>query len=202
MHIFHIKRITAVFAAVFCILALAGCSNVQALAMPTPDPSAVLQPVTGICTISKNGDVFTVSGKTDVMNGTLVDVSVVAQNGMVIDHQTITKTQDDISVDFTITADKLEDIVDLKGYLTIAPSFYGNQSSDVYTAYGKKFQNMTAEAENLEWTNEGVIVLFASDWLYGLIPSPTAGPTPSPSASDATSASAETSVSAETSPSA
>ena len=51
----------------------------------------------------------------------------------------------------------------------------------MFTAkYGKNFQNMTNDEDTAIWTNEGVILIFASDWLYGIVSSPTAAPTASP----------------------
>lgn len=172
-----VKWLAGALSALLIIAALAGCGKVSSLPRPTPDPSLSIQNVAGSCSISRDGNVITVWGTTDFMNGAQIDVSVVAQNGMVIDHITIQKTQDEISQQFTVTDEKYGDVVDMKGYITIAPSYYGSQPSEVYAAYGRKFQNI-GNTQDVVWNNEGVILVFASDWLYGVVPSPTAGPTP------------------------
>lgn len=182
MRVISKKMLAVLFTAVFVITALAGCGGVSSLARPTPDPSASLLPVTGSCAISKNGDVFTVSGTTDIMNGALIHISVVAQDGTAIHQTTITKVQNEISEQFTITAEQLKDVVDLKGYISCAPSYYGKQPNEVYDAYGKQFQNIINDTDTAVWTTEGVLIMFASDWLYGIVPQTTPGPTPVPAA--------------------
>ena len=195
MHNFYIKRVAAVLAVALCILTLAGCGQAAALQRPEPSEGVQKVTITGACAISQTGDVFTVTGSIDVMNGTYIDVSVVAQDGAILANHTFQKSDEPISVEFTLTADQLEGVVDMKGYICCAPSYYHKQTDEVYAAYGKKFENFET-TENIVWNNEGVIALFASDWLYGEIPSPTTGPTTEPSESGEASASGDTTPSA------
>lgn len=179
----RLKWLAGVLSAALIITMLAGCGGAASLQRPTPAPTSSAAPVSvdGSCTISQSGDVITVSGTISVMDGTIIDVSIVAQNGMILDHHTLAKTQDAISEQFTVPADKMEGVVDIMGYISCAPSYYGKQPTGIYTAYGKKFENITNE-NNVVWSNEGVVLVFASDWLKGVIPSPTTGPTPTPAA--------------------
>jgi|GEM_PF-1442870 hypothetical protein len=178
----RLKWLAGLLSATLIITALAGCGSVSSLERPMPTAGATTYTVTGSCTISKSGDVVTVSGATDAMNGALIDVSVVAQNGIVIDHTAIQKTGDEISAQFTVTDEKYGDVVDMKGYITIAPLYYGKQSDEVYATYGKKFENITNDTDTAIWNNEGVILVFASEWLNGVVPITTPGPAPSPTA--------------------
>ena len=192
----RLKWLAGVLSAALIITVLAGCGGASALLRPVPTPGAAEVSIDGSCTISQSGDVITVSGTIGVMNGTIIDISILAQNGMTIDHYSLAKTQDEVSWEFTVPADKLEGVVDIKGYISCAPSYYGKQPTEVLTTYGKKFENIN-NTENVVWNNEGVALVFASDWLYGIVPSPTAGPTPTPIATPA----ATPSVSAEATPS-
>ncbi len=173
------KWLVGVISAALIIATLAGCGGVSALQRPTPGPSSTAAPVSvdGSCTISQNGDVITVSGTINVINGTIIDVSLVAQNGMIIDHHAMAKTEENVKWDFTVPADKLEGVADIKGYISCAPAYYGKQPPEVYAAYGSKFENIT-NTDNVVWNLEGIELVFASEWLNGVIPSPTAGPTP------------------------
>jgi hypothetical protein len=198
----HIKRLAAFAAAALCVLALAGCGQAAALPRPKPTEGATTVTITGNCAISKSGNDITVSGAIDVMNGAYINISVVAQNGMVLANKTIQKSDAPISETFPLTDEQLASAVDLKGYICCAPSYYQKQPNEVYAAYGKKFENIANGEDTAVFTNEGVILTFASDWLNGVIPSPTAGPTPSPTPAASTSASAETTASAGSSPSA
>jgi hypothetical protein len=163
--------------------AAAGCSGGAApLARPEATPGAATFEITGSCTISREGNVFTVSGETSIMKDALIDVSIVSDSGMVIDHRTITSTGAAISERFTVTEEQLDGVVDMKGYICCAPSYYGKQPKAVTDVYGSKFLNITNDTKTAVWSNEGVILTFASDWLNGVIPSPTNAPTPVPTA--------------------
>ena len=180
----RLKWLAGALSAALIITVLAGCGGAAALLRPVPTPGAAEVSIDGSCTISQSGDVITVSGTIGVMNGTIIDISILAQNGMTIDHYSLAKTQDEVSWEFTVPADKLEGVVDIKGYISSAPSYYGKQPTEVLEAYGKKFENIN-NTENVVWNNEGVALVFESDWLYGIVPSPTAGPTPTPIATPA-----------------
>ncbi len=194
MHNFIIKRLAAVLAVILCVAALAGCGQAASLKPPTHSDGVQVTTITGSCAITKDGNVYTVSGSIDVMNGTYIDVSVVAQNGMILAHNTILKSDTPISESFTLTDEQMEGVVDVKGYICCAPSYYKKQPSEVYDAYGKKFENLTAADGSMIWNNEGNVLTFASDWLNGVIPSPTTGPTPTATPETSTSASASASA--------
>jgi len=183
MYNFYIKRVAAVLAVALCVLTLAGCGQAAALERPTPAADAQTVTINGTCAISKDGDTFTVSGSIDVMDGAYIDVSVVAQDGTILANSTFQKSDELISESFTLTADQLEGVVDVKGYICCAPSYYHKQPDEVYDAYGKEFENIENGEDTAIFSNEGVVLTFASDWLYGEIPSPTAGPTESEEAS-------------------
>ncbi len=192
----RLKWLAGLLSILLIISALAGCGSITSLAKPMPTANAVTYPVTGSCTISKNGNVITVSGTTDIMNGTWIDISVVAQDGTVIDHIGFAKTQDEISQQFTLTAEQLSGVVDMKGYICVAPSFYGKQPKEVFEKYGKKFENITAAAEDMVWSGEGIMLTFASEWLNGIVTDPTPAASSEAAPSDTASAAASATTSA------
>ena len=166
----HIKRLAAFLSAVLIVTALAGCAGATSLPRPTPSAGAQTYSIAGSCTISQSGNVITVSGTIDVIEGTKVNVSVVAQDSRILVERTIGKTSGDISEQFTLTAEQMEGVVDMQGFICCAPSFYEKQPSEVYDKYGKKFENITNGLDTAVWSNEGVVLTFASDWLYGPYP--------------------------------
>ena len=155
------KTITAAIAVLMIIFA-AGCGSTL-LTRPQPLAGVPTHLITGECEISVDGEQITVSGTTDIMDGAQIHVSVVAQNGMVIDHNIFTKNGDEISRTFTISADKYEGVKQITGYITCAPSMYGAQPQNVIDAYGKKFEQIDVETKDNIWNNDGIVVLFASE---------------------------------------
>ncbi|MGE5496212.1 MAG: hypothetical protein ACM3S4_13020 [Burkholderiales bacterium] len=147
------------------VAVFSGCGTVT-LAKPTPLPGVPTYKITGSCEIAINGDVVTVSGKTDLDSGALINISVVAQNGMTIDSVTVTqnKANDTISADFNI-AGKTSGVEKIVGYISCAPTLYGSQTDGVYQKYGKKFEYIEADNKNLIWGNDGNVVAFASDMI-------------------------------------
>lgn len=145
------------------VFALSGC-GVPQLAKPTLAPGAPTYDITGECGISISGNVITVSGKTNFDKDVLLNISVVGQNGMTIDSVTITQKNpdDQISHDFTID-DRYDGITKVVGYITCAPTQYGNQLDGIYQKYGKRFECINTDNDNYIWNNNGVVVLFASD---------------------------------------
>jgi hypothetical protein len=174
----RVKMLAVLLAMGLCAFALAGCGTAT-LSRPVPSDASLGVVVAGSCEIAYSGNVITVSGTIDVPDGAWIDVSIVAQNSTTIDHRTIQKSQAPISEQFTLSDEALEGMVDIQGFICFAPSYYHKQSNDIYTKYGNKFQNIT-NTENVVWNNEGIIVTYASGWLYGNIPTPTPGPIPSP----------------------
>ena len=154
------------FAVIVCIgvlvIMLAGCGSVS---LPRPEAleGAPTFEVTGSCDISIDGDVITVSGETDIMDGALIDISVVGQDGMVIEHEKITKSGDTMSHEFVITDELYSGVDSVVGYITFAPKTFGNQLDAVYETYGDDFEYIDAGEGNYIWDKNGIIVLFASE---------------------------------------
>lgn len=140
-----------------------GCGAIT-LAKPTPLAGVPTYKATGSCEIAINGDVATVSGKTDLDPGVILNISVIGQNGMTIDSVNVTQTAVNgaLTADFNL-AGKTEGVEKIVGYITCAPTLYGKQTEAIYQKYGDKFQYLQADNKNYEWNNDGVIVLFASD---------------------------------------
>jgi hypothetical protein len=151
----------AVCTAILSLL-LSGC-GAAAIARPTPDPGAQLVKITGSCDITVNGNVITVSGTTNIMDGAMIYISVLGQNGMTLDKATIKKSGDQISQNFTMD-DKYEKINAITGFITCAPRLYGTQD-DLYKTYGNKFENIDAPNDNYQWDNEGKVIIFQSKQL-------------------------------------
>ncbi|MGI5850161.1 MAG: hypothetical protein ACOX8Q_08905 [Christensenellales bacterium] len=161
MRKFSVKISVVCLCLALSVAILAGCGSVS-LSKPTPLADVPTYPVTGKCDIVVNGDTITVLGQTDLMNGVFLNISVVAQNGMTVDSVTITKNGDQVSQDFKIT-DKYENVDSIIGYITCAPTLYGNQPENVDKIYGDNFEYIEATKDNSVWNSDGVIVLFASD---------------------------------------
>jgi len=156
------KITVAVVMALMTVL-LAGCSGAVSIPKPTMSENATSVAVDGSCEISVSGDKITVSGETSIMDGALLHVSVVSQDGMIVDFVKITKNGDAVSHDFTVTSEKYDDTVKaVTGYISCAPTIYGQQPQAVYDAYGKKFENIEAPDGSIVWNGDGVVVVFGS----------------------------------------
>ena len=158
-------KITAV-ALIVAILAMmmAGC-GAPTISKPQMSEGAQSVKVEGSCDIAINGDVITVSGETNLMDGVVLDISIVSQDGMTVDNVRVTKNGDQVSQDFAITSEKFDETVkSVTGFIACAPSQYGQHANQdtVFDKYGKKFENIEADKENLVWNAGGNVVLFAS----------------------------------------
>jgi hypothetical protein len=142
-----------------------GCGAV-ALAKPTPLAGVPTYKVTGNCDIAINGDIVTVSGKTDIDSGAILNISVLGQNGMTIDSANITQSSANapISADFNISG-KTNGVEKLVGYITCASTLYGKQTDAIYQKYGKKFEYVEADNSEYVWGNDGTVVTFASEMI-------------------------------------
>lgn len=159
------SKIFVVVAAVMLItVMLAGCGGGGTLKMPEKKEGAVTVEVTGTCDIKLENGVITVSGDNDLLSGTILYVSVEAQNGMTLDSVKITKINDGpISHDFVVSDQKYDDSVKtITGHITCAPRLYGTHAQIAYATYGNNFENISSEG-NLIWDNSGKIVVFASE---------------------------------------
>lgn len=156
------KNRTKIVLFILCVILIttvfSGCSGGASLPMPTAGGLKI--PVTGNCEMVLNEGVITVSGQTDLMDGVLLNVSVVAQDGMVIDSVTFIKNGDEISQDFQITAEKYDGVKSIIGYITCSPS---KQTEAVYAAYGEKFASI--ELSDFVWDKDGIVVLFGSEMI-------------------------------------
>lgn len=145
------------------VMVLAGCGAVS-VEKPLIVAGAQMIEITGSCDIAISGNTITVSGETNIMDGALIDISVVGQDGIVRQHETVTKSGDAFSVDFPMTDDIYDDSVQsVVGYVTFAPKFYGNQPDTVYGKYGEEFGLIDAGEGNYTWDSNGIIVMFASE---------------------------------------
>ncbi len=145
------------------VLFLSACSAPQ-LARPTIAPGAPIYDITGECSISIKGNVITVSGKTNFDKDVVLYISVEGQDGMTIDSVTIKQISPDepISQDFTIGS-KYDGIDKVIGHITCAPTLYGKQLDGIYQKYGKRFECIKTDNDNYIWTNDGNVVVFASE---------------------------------------
>lgn len=161
----QIKRLKITAAAILVVLLavfMVGCGSVST-PKPTMSENATPVAVDGSCEIALNGDTLTVSGEMNVMEGALLHMSIVSQDGMIVDYVTMPKNGDQISHDFTITSEKYDETVkQVTGFITCAPTLYGQQPEAVYAAYGKKFENLQGPEGDIVWNGDGIVVLFAS----------------------------------------
>ncbi len=161
------KRFKIAVAAILLVsltVLMAGCGGAASVPKPTMSENATPVSVDGSCEMSLDGDTITVSGETSLMDGALLHISVVSQDGMIVDYVTMTKSGDQVSHEFTISSEKYDDTVKaVTGFITCAPSQYGEQPEAIYASYGKKFENLQAPEGDIVWNGGGVVVLFASE---------------------------------------
>ncbi len=155
-------KLSAVVAAAVFITILAACGQ-STLSRPQPKVDAVIVEVTGSCGIEVDEDTIKVSGETDIKAGAIIQVSVVSQSGDIIDSEVIVKADDIISCNFAKTQTKYADVESIIGYITFAPSRFGNQPEEIYDIYGENFENIEYKKESVVWDNKGMMVLFASE---------------------------------------
>lgn len=157
------KIIVAVVMALIFVGAAAGCSAPM-VTKPQMTANATAVKVDGSCHVELNGDTLTVKGETNIMDGAMLHISIVSQDGMIVDFVKMTKQGDSISQDFKITSEKYDDTVKaVTGYISCAPSLYGTQPDAVYNAYGKKFENVEAPEGDIVWNSNGVVIVFGSE---------------------------------------
>jgi len=158
------SRIFAVITvAVMISVLLAGCSGGGTIKKPEMKEGATAVTVTGSCDIKVENGVITVSGETNLLAGSIIYISVEAQNGLTLDSFKVTQGEDSkVSHDFTITDDKYDaSVTSVVGHISCAPRLYGTQPTNVYGTYGDKFENIVSDG-NIVWNTSGVTVVFAS----------------------------------------
>lgn len=139
------------------ITVLSACGS-TALTKPTPSEGQQTVEVTGECQISRSGDTITVSGTTNLLDGSIVQVSLDSFNGDVLAAQKYTVSGESISVDFPVDAKWTGAVY---GHITCTPKKYGDQPQNVYEQYGSRFENMTGA--DVLWNVDGNAAVFQSE---------------------------------------
>jgi len=155
------KLIAAMAVIVILAAVLAGCTS-STIPKPTPQEGVSTFEITGYCDMTVEGSTITVTGETSFITGTLMEISIVAQNGKVIDTADISKTDDDaIEATFQITDDKYgDDVKIITAYITVGPKTPGKQISAVYSEYGNSFERISNDTV---WNKSGNVVMFESE---------------------------------------
>ncbi|WP_147554014.1 hypothetical protein [Christensenella timonensis] len=133
-----------------------GCNGAQEIKRPEPDGTTT--EATGSCQAVLNGDTLTVSGETNLMDGTNGIISVLNANGITLEQQKITKNGDNLTWDFKVV-DEWPEVV--YGFITFDTQKADGQPDEVKKAYGNKFQNLTGK--HTIWDQKGVIAVFQSE---------------------------------------
>jgi hypothetical protein len=158
----YVKIIAIVMVAVMITMLIAGCGNAD-LSKPKMKEGAVEVPVKGSCDMVVEDGVITVSGETDLLAGSILYISVEAQNGMTLDYVKMTKGDANaVSHKFNMNEKYDDSVKTITGHISCAPTLYGKHADIVYETYGDKFENIVSE-DNLVWNSNGVIMVFASD---------------------------------------
>ncbi len=154
------KIVLTVVAVLTVALVLAGCGGTTEIKKPLPVEGAQTFKVEGSCQATMNGDVLTVSGTANLMDGTNGTISVLNSNGTRVEQVKFTKQGDSISHDFTMT-DEWQGVV--YGFISFDTQKADKQPQEVIDAYGNKFQNLVGSEENVIWNLNGVIAIFQSE---------------------------------------
>lgn len=156
------KNILLSLTIVFIIaVTLSGCGGSVNTQRPTPLPDAKTYTISGELTASpiENGKI-TLRANTNLMDGTLVRFSIESVLGEQLKHEDIIKEGDNLVAEFDISGISQESVY---CFLTSTPNLYGDQSKEVFDAYGKNFENLYSDNENnIIWNNKGVILIFST----------------------------------------
>lgn len=157
------KTIIVVFCIILIMGVLSGCGGAP-MVKPERLADVPTYDVTGNCELELTGDVITVSGQTDLMDGVIVHISVHDQAGKELDSVNIIKNGDKMSQEFQVTASKYDETTKyVVGYITCVPKLYGEQSESVFKNYGEKFEYVNTKDDL--WNNEGILVVFGSEMI-------------------------------------
>ncbi len=155
-----IKVVAVIVSVVLVLGALVGCGE-SVIKKPIAGEGVTMVDVTGNCEMKVEGTTITVTGETNFIVGTIIHISIVAQNGMVIDFVKINKSEDKIKQEFQITKEKYgDDITSYRAFITVAPTLYGKQAENVFLEYGEKFEKISGDHI---WNKDGILVIFASE---------------------------------------
>ncbi len=155
------KKIAVMGAIVLvCALVLAGCGGSAEIAKPAMKEGATPFTAEGSCEAALNGSVLTVSGTSNLMDGTNGIISVLSADGTTVADNKFTKSGDAISHDFAIDEDWPEVVY---GFISFDTQQADSQPKEVTEVYGKKFENIEGDSKNVIWDMKGVIVVFQSE---------------------------------------
>ncbi len=150
-------RILALVLAAAFVLLFSGCATSSTIAQNAPDGETL--EVTGECTIERiDESTVKVHCTTNLMNGTVIGISLDTYQGVLVEQQTYSKQSENFYGVFTVS-EKIEGPI--YAHLVAAPKALGNQDKAVTSVYGKKFQNLTGE--HIIWNNEGNLVVIQSE---------------------------------------
>ncbi|MGI6152785.1 MAG: hypothetical protein ACOYJB_02960 [Christensenellaceae bacterium] len=137
-----------------------GCGGAAVIARPAPQEGAEVHYVTGSCTATLSGNEITVSGTSDIMDGTNGTISILGLNGKVLEEEKITKEGDNLTYTFTVDP-SWPDIV--YGFITFGPKVGDSQSRDINDVYGRNFQNVDGDEGTIVWDKQNLSVVFKSE---------------------------------------
>ena len=146
-----------VIVAICAVLCSCSCGGTATMNRTTPDETATVYTVTGSCELTQEGDSLVVNCKTDMMDGTLIKLSVDSYNGDVLASEVKTVENGAASAAFAVDQKWSGTVY---GNAVVLPSANGEQTKEFYEKYGKKMQNINSEA--LIWNVEGNIIIFQS----------------------------------------
>jgi hypothetical protein len=152
------RKITAVaLLGAILVLMLTGCGG-GTINRPTMKPGAAAFSVTGSCKAELQGTTLTVSGVSNIADGTLATISVYSPDGKQIEIATIAKSGDNLKHDFTVTSKWPDEVY---GFLTFDNYQAGTQPQNIQDLYGSQLENL--QGSNVVWDTHGAAAVFESD---------------------------------------
>ena len=139
------------------IILFAGCSAgpVERPAMKT---GATAFNVTGSCQGVLNGNILTVSGTSNIADGTFGTISVYSADGKLVETATIVKSGANLTHDFTVTDAWPSEVY---GFVSFDTNQSGTQPQAILDMYGAQFENL--QGTDTLWDTHGVAAVFQSD---------------------------------------
>ncbi len=143
------------------LVVLTGCGRgVSEIPRPTPSEGAQLFEAEGTCEAKLEGNILTVSGTANLMDGTNGVISVHNADGTTAAEFKFTKEGDAITHDFPVEGDWQDTVC---GFITFDTQQGDKQPKEVTEAYGKKFENLTGA--DIIWNLEGVSFVLQSEYV-------------------------------------
>jgi len=137
------KKIALILGIILTATTLASCTGAAKVSRPSMSEGATAITVTGNCKIEKVDEkTVRVSAECDLVDGTLVRLSVDSQLGKMLDSKVLVKGSEALIAEFEIQEDWPEIVM---GNLVSAASSMGKQPSNVTDVYGKKFENLSGD---------------------------------------------------------